>query len=130
MLIKGDIYDGMDRRNMANVLRNQGWTTDEARGVWTIDERANIFTDITKGVQRLDQIKGSITIGFVDSMESGPLAGEPVRWTGAGKRRTGNRAWFCRAMITPFSSPIFAASARHDLTKFHLSRIVAYGYCL
>jgi elongation factor 2 len=30
-------------------------------------------------VQRLDQIKGSITIGFVDAMEGGPLAAEPVR---------------------------------------------------
>ncbi len=79
MLIRGEIYDGMDRRKMADTLRNEGWTTEEARGIWTIDERANIFTDITKGVQRLDQIKGSITIGFVDAMESGPIAGEPVR---------------------------------------------------
>jgi len=79
MLIKGEIYDGMDKKNMAKVLRDNGWTTEEARGIWTIDERANIFIDVTKGVQRLEQIKGSITIGFVDAMESGPLTGEPVR---------------------------------------------------
>ncbi|MFH0749069.1 MAG: elongation factor EF-2 [Candidatus Bathyarchaeota archaeon] len=79
MLIRGDIYDGMDRRNLAKILRDHGWTTEESRGVWTIDERANILTDITKGVQRLDQIKGSLTLAFVDCMENGPLAGEPVR---------------------------------------------------
>lgn len=79
MLIKGEIHDSMDKRLLAKVLRDHGWDTEESRGVWTIDERANIFTDITRGVQRLDQIKGSITIGFVDAMESGPLAGEPVR---------------------------------------------------
>jgi len=79
MIIKGEIHDGMDKRSLAKILRDLGWETEEARGVWTIDERANIFTDTTKGVQRLDQIKGSITIGFVDAMEAGPLAGEPVR---------------------------------------------------
>ncbi len=79
MLVKGEIHDSMDRRLMAKVLRDLGWDTDESRGVWTIDERANIFVDATRGVQRLDQVKGSITIGFTDAMESGPLAGEPVR---------------------------------------------------
>jgi elongation factor 2 len=79
MIRKGQIHDGMDRRELAKILRNYGWETEEARGIWVVDERSNIFTDVTKGVQRLDQIKGSITIGFVDAMEGGPLAGEPVR---------------------------------------------------
>ncbi|MDQ1280903.1 MAG: elongation factor 2 [Thermoproteota archaeon] len=79
MIRKGEIHDGMDKRNLAKILRDLGWDTDEARGIWTIDERSNIFTDVTKGVQSLEQIKGSITIGFVDTMSGGPLAGEPVR---------------------------------------------------
>jgi elongation factor 2 len=79
MIRSGKIHDGMDRRELAKILRDQGWETEEARGIWVIDERSNILTETTKGVQRLDQIKGSITIGFTDSMESGPLAGEPVR---------------------------------------------------
>jgi len=79
LILKGEIRDGMDRRELARILRDKGWSTEDARGVWVVDERNNIFTDITKGVQRLDQIKGSITIGFVDAMEEGPLAGEPVR---------------------------------------------------
>jgi len=79
MIRKGTIHEGMDRRELAKMLRDQGWETDEARNIWVIDERSNMFTDVTKGVQRLDQVKGSITIGFTDSMSSGPLAGEPVR---------------------------------------------------
>ena len=79
MIIKGEIHDSMDKRVLARTLRDMGWTTEEARGIWVVDEKADIFTDVTKGVQRLDQIKGSITIGFTDVMEAGPLAGEPVR---------------------------------------------------
>ena len=79
MMIRGEIYDGIDKKNLAKILRDHGWKTDDSRGVWTIDERANILTEVTKGVQRLSSVKGSITIGFVDCMEKGPLAGEPVR---------------------------------------------------
>ncbi|MEE8570880.1 MAG: elongation factor EF-2 [Candidatus Bathyarchaeia archaeon] len=79
MILKGEIRDGMDRAELARILRSKGWPTVEARGVWVVDERNNIFTNVTRGVQRLDQIKGSITLGFVDAMQGGPLASEPVR---------------------------------------------------
>lgn len=76
---KGEISSDLDRRELAKRLRDLGWDTSEARNVWEIDERCNILTDVSKGVQRLEQVKGSIQIGFVDAMEEGPLAGEPVR---------------------------------------------------
>lgn len=79
MIRLGKIHDGMDSKEMSKLLREQGWKTNESRGVWVVDERSNIFTEVTKGVQRLDQVKGSLTIGFTSSMENGPLAGEPVR---------------------------------------------------
>jgi elongation factor 2 len=79
LILKGTIRDGMDQGERTRILRQHGWPTNEARGIWVVDERNNIFTDITRGIQRLDQIKGSITIGFVDAMEAGPSAGEPVR---------------------------------------------------
>jgi elongation factor 2 len=75
----GKVNDMMDRRELAKILRDHGWDTDESRGIWVIDERSNILTEVTKGVQRLSEVKGSITIAFTNSMESGPLAGEPVR---------------------------------------------------
>jgi elongation factor 2 len=79
LILKGEIRDGMDRAELTRILRSNGWPTVDARGVWVVDERSNIFTNVTRGVQRLDQIKGSITIGFVDAMVAGPLAAEPVR---------------------------------------------------
>ncbi len=79
LIKKGTIYEGLNRKKMASILRDHGWGTDEARGVWAIDPHGNVLTNVSKGVQRLDQVRGSIIIGFIDAMEAGPLAGEPVR---------------------------------------------------
>ena len=79
LIRSGKVKDSMDDRERAKILRDHGWDTDESRGIWVIDERSNILTEVTKGVQRLSEVKGSITIAFTNSMESGPLAGEPVR---------------------------------------------------
>lgn len=46
--------------------------------MWAVDTRGNMLLDVTKGVQRLEHIKGSILIGFMDAMDRGPLAEEPV----------------------------------------------------
>ena len=79
MMRGGQIHEGMDKKELAKILRDHGWDAEEARGIWSIDNRGNIMTDVSKGVQRLDQVKGSINIGFLDAMDQGPLAGEPVR---------------------------------------------------
>ena len=79
MIRKGEITEGMDRKVLAKILREHGWETDAARGVWAIEEHGNILVDVTKGVQRLEQVKGSIYIGFMDAIHEGPLAREQVR---------------------------------------------------
>ncbi|MFH1328892.1 MAG: elongation factor EF-2 [Candidatus Bathyarchaeota archaeon] len=76
---KGEISDYTDRGKLAKIFRDQGWAADEAKGVWRIDEHANIFTDVTKGIQRLDVIKDSILSAFTWSMEEGPIAHELAR---------------------------------------------------
>jgi len=75
---KGEIRDETNKKDLAKILRDHGWESDEARGVWAVDARGNMLLDVTKGVQRLEHIKGSIIIGFMDTMERGPLAEEPV----------------------------------------------------
>jgi elongation factor 2 len=75
---KGEIRDETNKKDLAKVLRGYSWETDEARGVWAVDTRGNMLLDVTKGVQRLEHIKGSILIGFMDAMDRGPLAEEPV----------------------------------------------------
>jgi elongation factor 2 len=76
----GEIYDNQDFRERAKKLREKaGWETDEARSIWSIDDRLNVFIDGTKGIQHLDEIQDTIIQGFKWATEAGPLAQEPMR---------------------------------------------------
>jgi len=80
LLQTGEVYDDQDWRERAKILREKaGWDSDEARGVWAIDENLNVLVDLTKGVQHLREIKETIISGFKWSLSAGPLAQEPVR---------------------------------------------------
>ncbi len=80
LMLEGKVYADQDWRERARILREYaGWDSDEARGIWDIDENLNIFVDMTTGVQHLREIKDTIIQGFRWSMEAGPLAQEPVR---------------------------------------------------
>jgi len=80
LIQEGKVYDSQDFRERAKILREEaGWDTDEARNIWTIDERMNIFVDRTKGLQHLREIKETIIQAFLWSTEAGPLAQEPMR---------------------------------------------------
>ncbi|MFQ5763261.1 MAG: GTP-binding protein, partial [Candidatus Bathyarchaeia archaeon] len=79
LIRKGEISDYSERHALARLLRQHEWDPNEARNVWRIDERANMLTDVTKGIQRLDVVKDSIVSAFNWSMEEGPLSHEMVR---------------------------------------------------
>mgnify|MGYP001626154524 FL=1 len=80
LIQEGKVYDSQDFRERAKILREEaGWDADEARNIWTIDERMNIFVDRTKGLQHLREIKETIIQAFLWSTEAGPLAQEPMR---------------------------------------------------
>jgi elongation factor 2 len=79
LIRRGELFDEMDRRTIAKILRDHGWDTDEARGVWMIDPNGNIFVDMTKGAQYLHETKAYILSGFQRVVQEGPLAGEKVR---------------------------------------------------
>jgi elongation factor 2 len=79
LIRKGEIFEEMDRKQVAKILRDHGWDADMARNVWCIDPRGNILVDMTKGVQYLHESKALIIAGFQDVMERGPLAEEPMR---------------------------------------------------
>lgn len=79
LIIRGDISEEMDRKVIAKILREHGWPSDLARNVMAVEKHGNLLIDATKGVQRLDQVKGSIYIGFMDAMHEGPLAKEQMR---------------------------------------------------
>ncbi|MCP8310309.1 MAG: elongation factor EF-2 [Candidatus Methylarchaceae archaeon HK01M] len=75
----GTIREALDRKAIAKILRDQGWSADEAKSVITIDNRGNILIDATKGVQYMQESVDMIRSGFMDVMENGPLAYEYCR---------------------------------------------------
>jgi len=79
LIRSGELYDEMDRKQVAKILRDHGWDAEEARNVWCIDSRGNILVDMTKGAQYLHESKMMIIGGFQRVVSEGPLAGEAMR---------------------------------------------------
>lgn len=79
MIRTGKIKEDMDKKEMAKLLREKGWSADEARSVSAIDVSGNMLIDETKGVQFLQESMDSIRSGFDDVIRNGPIAQEQVR---------------------------------------------------
>jgi elongation factor 2 len=79
MIRAGKIKEDMDKKEMAKLLREKGWSADEARSVAAIDVSGNMLVDETKGVQFLQESMDSIRSGFDDVIRNGPIAHEAVR---------------------------------------------------
>jgi len=79
MIAQGKISEFMESKERARLLREAGWDPDDAKNLLSISESMSVFVDATKGVQRLEQVSGSIRIGFTEAMTEGVLAREPVR---------------------------------------------------
>ena len=76
----GEIGPYVDDKEIANILRNNGWDKDDSRKVWGLapgEDGANMFVDKTKGVQYLRDVQEYIVQGFRWSSSEGPLCGEP-----------------------------------------------------
>jgi len=79
-ILNGEIPDDvvLKRRNdeIINALIEAGMDKEEARNTKVIYNR-NVFIDLTKGVQFLNEVIEMIFQAFKDVMEDGPLAREP-----------------------------------------------------
>ncbi|MDO8727351.1 MAG: elongation factor EF-2 [Candidatus Methanoperedens sp.] len=60
-----------------DILMKAGMTKDEAKGITHIYE-SNMFIDMTKGIQYLNETMELILEGFEEVMKAGPLTREPV----------------------------------------------------
>lgn len=77
-LTEGDIREGrIKSKEMANEFIKFGMDKEEARRVWSIHNRC-MFTNMTRGIQHLDEVKELILDSFEQSLASGPLANEEV----------------------------------------------------
>lgn len=79
LIEKGDLAEEMNRKTMRPVLREAGWSTDEARNVWSLEQHRNILLDLTKGVQYLREVRDMVIAGFRWACQNGPLCEEPIR---------------------------------------------------
>jgi elongation factor 2 len=79
MIKVGRIKEDMDKKELAKILREKGWSADEARNVSAIDPSGNMLIDETKGVQFIQESMDSIKSGFDDVIHSGGLAHETLR---------------------------------------------------
>ena len=71
----GDIHDKMKGKDLQERLVKAGLPRDEARKVLAVYEN-NIFVDVTKGVQYLQEIQELVIQGFLEAMKEGPMAKE------------------------------------------------------
>ena len=80
MIVRGELNERLGRRTIQKILMEHGWSAEEARNVWAIDnEYGNILVDMTKGVQYLQESKQMLIGAFYDFVKEGALAREPVR---------------------------------------------------
>jgi len=79
LIRNGTIGENVEKKTVIKTLRDHGWDPDQARNFQAIDERGDILTEVTKGVQFLQESMDSIRAGFDDIMKNGPLAYEFTR---------------------------------------------------
>ena len=79
MIKAGRLSEYMDKHALAKILREKGWETDEARGIWALDATCNILTEVTKGAQYVQEAKEMIIAGYNWGIKEGPLAYEQIR---------------------------------------------------
>ncbi|MGN6623870.1 MAG: EF-Tu/IF-2/RF-3 family GTPase, partial [Candidatus Nitrosocosmicus sp.] len=79
MIRTGKLHEDMDKKELSKILREKGWSTEEARSVVAVDRSGNLLSDETKGVQFIQESMDSIRSGFDDVIHSGPIAQESVR---------------------------------------------------
>ena len=79
-ILEGDIKDGR-RKQRSKDLRAQlaelGMDNEEARRIIDVFH-GNVFVDMTRGIQHLDEIMELMLDSFEDVMKNGPLSKEPV----------------------------------------------------
>ncbi len=74
---EGEIDMRMEKKERRRFLQEAGLPGDEAAGIQEYFE-GNIFVDVTKGIQYLNETMELILEGYREAMQAGPVAREPV----------------------------------------------------
>ena len=80
LMEKGSLFEAMGNKRINQTLREEaGWSAQEAKNVWALEEHRNILVDMTKGIQYLREVKETVNSGFRWAAKNGPLCDEPIR---------------------------------------------------
>jgi elongation factor 2 len=80
LMEKGALFEAMGAKRIGTTLREEaGWSAQEAKNIWALEEHRNILVDLTKGVQYLREVKETVNSGFRWAAKNGPLSDEPMR---------------------------------------------------
>ena len=80
LIEKGSLFEAMGNKRITETLRNDaGWSAQESKNVWALEEHRNILVDLTKGIQYLRESKETVSSGFRWGVKNGPLSDEPIR---------------------------------------------------
>jgi len=80
LMEKGALFEAMGDKRITTALREEaGWSAQEAKNVWALEEHRNILVDMTKGIQYLREVKETVNSGFRWAAKNGPLCDEPIR---------------------------------------------------
>ncbi len=80
LMEKGSLFEAMGNKRITTALREDaGWSAQEAKNVWALEEHRNILVDMTKGIQYLREVKETVNSGFRWAAKNGPLSDEPIR---------------------------------------------------
>ncbi len=76
LIREGGVSMRMPELERREKLMSVGMTKEEAKGIVDINE-TNIYVDLTKGIQYLNETMELILEGFAEVMKAGPLSREP-----------------------------------------------------
>jgi elongation factor 2 len=80
LMEKGELFEAMGKKRINSTLREEaGWSAQESKNVWSLEEHKNVLVDLTKGIQYLREVKETVSSGFRWAAKSGPLCDEPIR---------------------------------------------------
>ena len=74
---RGRISEMQTREDRQRILKQLGWSTDDARSIVAI-EGNNVLVNRIKGRQYVDEVMSHIRVGFSDAVNASVLAKEPA----------------------------------------------------
>jgi elongation factor 2 len=79
LIDKDSLAEDVGTKQIGEILKEAGWSAEEAEKAWMFEEHRNLMVNLTSGVQYLQETRDMIVQGFRWACRNGPLCEEPIR---------------------------------------------------